>query len=141
MTTVTFGNAQRWYPGADHPAGPGISLDRKPKALSGGQRRRVAVDSAAAAKMQGDITVGVRPEASRVVGNGEVGLLVRVTVVEDLGSDAYLYGSCGVEGTPNNLIIRVSRRKSSSAWETMYVTTDPRHVHVFETESGDRLSE
>src|SRR5215218_6358763 len=29
MATVTFENAQRWYPGADEPAVPGISLDIK----------------------------------------------------------------------------------------------------------------
>ena len=27
MATVTFDNAQRWYPGADKPAVPGISLE------------------------------------------------------------------------------------------------------------------
>ena len=70
----------------------------------------VPVDPAAAAKMQGNITVGVRPEAWRVVGNSEAGLPVRVTVVEDLGADAYVYGTCGVEGTPANMIIRVSGR-------------------------------
>ena len=29
MATVTFEKAQRWYPGADEPAVPGISLDIK----------------------------------------------------------------------------------------------------------------
>src|SRR5215213_7714160 len=70
----------------------------------------VPVDPAAAAKMSGNITVGVRPEAWRTVGNSEAGLPVRVTVVEDLGSDAFVYGTSGVEGTPNNIIIRVGGR-------------------------------
>ena len=34
---------------------------------------------------------------------------VRVTVVEELGADAFVYGTSGVEGTPNNIIVRVSR--------------------------------
>ncbi|GAB2445466.1 diacetylchitobiose ABC transporter ATP-binding protein MsiK [Nocardioides hungaricus] len=101
----------------------------------------VPVDPAAAARMQGDITVGVRPEAWRVVGNSEAGLPVKVTVVEDLGADAYVYGTCGVEGTPANVIIRVSGRDHVQKGETMYVTTDPQNVHVFDTDTGERLSD
>ena len=101
----------------------------------------VPVDPAAAARMKGNITVGVRPEAWRVVGNSEDGLPVKVTVVEDLGADAYVYGTCGVEGTPNNIIIRVSGRDHVQKGETMYVTTDPHSVHVFETDTGERLSD
>ena len=100
----------------------------------------VPVDEAAAAKMEGKITVGVRPEAWRVVGNSQDGMPVAVTVVEDLGADAYVYGICGVEGTPNNIIIRVSGRDHPGKGETMYVTTDPRNVHVFDTDTGERLS-
>src|SRR4051812_30461520 len=96
----------------------------------------VPVDPAAAAKMQGNITVGVRPEAWRIVGNSTEGLPVRVTVVEDLGSDAFVHGTSGVEGTPNNIVIRVSGRDHPQKGETMYVTTDPHNVHVFDTESG-----
>jgi multiple sugar transport system ATP-binding protein len=101
----------------------------------------VPVDPAAAAKMEGNITVGVRPEAWRVVGNSEAGMPVEVTVVEDLGADAFVYGTSGVEGTPNNIIIRVAGRDHPQKGETMYVTTDPRNVHVFNTETGERLSD
>jgi len=101
----------------------------------------VPVDEAAAKKMQGRITVGVRPEAWRIVGNGEAGLPVTVTVVEELGSDAFVYGTSGVEGTPANIIIRVSARDTVRKGDTIYVTTDPRSVHVFDTESGERLSD
>jgi multiple sugar transport system ATP-binding protein len=100
----------------------------------------VPVDPAAAAKMQGDITVGVRPEAWRMVGNSDDGLPVKVTVVEDHGADAFIHGTCGVEGTPNNIIIRVSGRDHPQKGETMYVTTDPQNVHVFDTDTGERLS-
>ncbi|GAA4711978.1 sn-glycerol-3-phosphate ABC transporter ATP-binding protein UgpC [Nocardioides conyzicola] len=101
----------------------------------------VPVDPAAASKMEGNITVGVRPEAWRMVGNSEAGMPVRVTVVEDLGSDAFVYGTSGVEGTPNNIIIRVNGRDHVQKGETVYVTTDPENVHVFDTETGERLSD
>ncbi|WP_296605246.1 sn-glycerol-3-phosphate ABC transporter ATP-binding protein UgpC [Nocardioides sp.] len=100
----------------------------------------VPVDEAAAARMQGNITVGVRPEAWRVVGNGEAGLPVKVTVVEDHGADAFIHGTCGVEGTPSSIVIRVAGRDHPQKGDTMYVTTDPKNVHVFDTETGERLS-
>jgi multiple sugar transport system ATP-binding protein len=101
----------------------------------------VPVDPLASKKMEGNITVGVRPEAWRIVGNSQDGMPVKVTVVEDLGSDAFVYGTSGVEGTPNNIIIRVNGRDHVQKGETVYVTTDPQNVHVFDTESGARLSD
>ncbi len=101
----------------------------------------VPVDPAAASKMQGRITVGVRPEAWRLVTKEEGGLPVDVTVVEELGADGFVYGTSGVEGTPHDIIIRVSARDSVKKGETLFVTTDPKNVHVFDTESGERLSE
>ena len=102
-------------------------------------RYAVPVDEAAAHRMQGDITVGVRPEAWRIVGHGE-GLPVQVTVVEELGADAFVYGTSDVEGTPSNVIVRVSGRDHVHKGETIHVTTDPHQVHVFDTDTGERLS-
>ncbi|NUR06373.1 MAG: sn-glycerol-3-phosphate ABC transporter ATP-binding protein UgpC [Nocardioidaceae bacterium] len=99
----------------------------------------VPIDRTAAAAGHGDITVGVRPENWRIVGEGE-GIPVKVTVVEELGADAYVYGTSGAEGTPDNVIIRIDARKNHQKGETLFVTTDPEHVHVFDTESGERLS-
>jgi multiple sugar transport system ATP-binding protein len=101
----------------------------------------VPVDAAAAKKMQGNITVGVRPENWRVVSPSEGGLPVQVTVVEELGADAFVYGTCDVEGTPGNVIIRVQGRDSVQKGDTIHVTTDPANVHVFDTDSGARLSD
>jgi multiple sugar transport system ATP-binding protein len=101
----------------------------------------VPVDESASRKMSGHITVGVRPEAWRLVSESEGGLPVRVTVVEELGSDAFVYGTSGVEGTPNNIIVRVSARDTVRKGDTLHLTTDPRHVHVFDTDTGERLSD
>jgi multiple sugar transport system ATP-binding protein len=101
----------------------------------------VPVDPTASKKMQGNITVGVRPEAWRLVSQAEGGLPITVTVVEELGADGFVYGNCDVEGTPANVIVRVSARDSVHKGDTIYVTTDPKNVHVFDTESGERLSE
>ncbi|MFT3874471.1 MAG: sn-glycerol-3-phosphate ABC transporter ATP-binding protein UgpC [Nocardioides sp.] len=101
----------------------------------------VPVDATAAAKMQGNITVGVRPEAWRLVTAEEGGLPITVTVVEELGADGFVYGTCDVEGTPSNVIVRVSARDAVRKGDVIHVTTDPTSVHVFDTESGDRLSD
>jgi multiple sugar transport system ATP-binding protein len=100
----------------------------------------VPVDEAAASRMKGEIVVGVRPETWRQVSSEDGGLPVTVTVVEELGSDAFVYGTSGVEGTPNQVIVRVAGRDTVHKGETIHVTTDPQHVHVFDAASGERLS-
>jgi len=101
----------------------------------------VPVDPSSESKIKGDITVGVRPEAWRLVSANEGGLPIDVTVVEELGADGYVYGTCDVEGTPSSVTVRVSARDSVKKGDTIYVTTDPREVHVFDTDSGERISD
>ncbi|HEY6797892.1 MAG TPA: TOBE domain-containing protein, partial [Kineosporiaceae bacterium] len=88
----------------------------------------------------GNVTIGVRPEAWRIVSQEDGGLPVQVAVVEELGADGFVYGSTDVEGTPHDLTIRVNARDSVRKGDTVYVTTDPHQVHVFDSESGERLS-
>ena len=121
---------------ADEPHG-GTAVDGKAKIGD----YLVPVDPAPQRKMSGKITVGVRPEAWRLVGNSEGGLPVSVTLVEDLGADAFVYGTSDVEGTPSTIIIRVNGRDHVQKGETIYVTTDPQNVHVFDTDTGERLSD
>jgi multiple sugar transport system ATP-binding protein len=50
---------------------------------------------------------------------------------------------CGTregERTPHEVVVRVAGRDSVRKGEVIHVTTDPRSVHVFDTESGERLS-
>jgi len=100
----------------------------------------VPVDREAASRMNGDITVGVRPEAWRIVTEAEGGLPVKVAVVEELGADAFLYGTSDVEGTPNEVVVRMEARRDVQKGSTVHVTTDPDKVHVFDTTTGERLS-
>jgi multiple sugar transport system ATP-binding protein len=90
--------------------------------------------------MHGRITVGVRPEAWRVVSPEEGGLPVDVTVVEELGADAFVYGTSDVEGTPHTITVRVNARNTVRKGEVIHVTTDPNDVHVFDTDTGERIS-
>jgi len=104
-------------------------------------RYAVPVDPTSQRRMEGNITVGVRPEAWRIVSPAEGGLPIDVTVVEELGADAFVYGTSDVEGTPSTVVVRVSVRDSVHKGDVIHVTTDPRSVHVFDTDSGERISE
>jgi multiple sugar transport system ATP-binding protein len=101
----------------------------------------VPVDRDAVSKMKdGQVTIGVRPEAWRIVGESEGGMPVKVSVIEELGADAFLYGTSEVEGTPHEVVVRMEARREVQKGSTVHVTTDPRKVHVFDTATGERLS-
>lgn len=101
----------------------------------------VPVGHTTSSKMGADITIGVRPEAWHLVGKEEGGLPVKVTVVEELGAEAYIYGTSGVEGTPNDIVVRTEARHQLSKGDLVFVTVEPDNVHVFDSRSGERLSE
>ena len=128
-------------PPARAEAGDDLGDARQARASHDTAARFEKNDPTASKKMQGNITVGVRPEAWRLVSETEGGLPITVTVVEELGADGFVYGTCDVEGTPGNVIVRVSGRDKVRKGDTIHVTTDPHSVHVFDTESGDRLSD
>jgi multiple sugar transport system ATP-binding protein len=100
----------------------------------------VPIDRTAVAKSSGNITIGVRPEAWRMLPEGETGLPVTVSVIEELGADGFLYGTTEVDGTVRDVVVRLDARRTVEKGATVHVTTDPQKVHVFETATGERLS-
>jgi multiple sugar transport system ATP-binding protein len=106
-------------------------------AIVGGHR--MPVDRTALAKATGAVTIGVRPESFRVVDAGQDGIPVKVTLVEELGADAYIYGTSGVEGTPSSIVVRTPGQISHAKGSTIKVSTDSAAVHLFDTATGVRL--
>jgi multiple sugar transport system ATP-binding protein len=102
---------------------------------------QVPLDPTSHRRATGRVTVGVRPEAWKVVPASEGGLPIQVTVVEELGADAFVYGTCDVEGTPNTVIVRVAGRDAVRKGDTVHVSTDPASVHLFDTDSGQRIDD
>jgi multiple sugar transport system ATP-binding protein len=101
------------------------------------------ITAADRAKYTGPITVGIRPENFRV-SEAQEGIPVKVTLVEELGADAYLFGiTDDADGAQvdagTNVVVRVEARKAFNKGETVYVTAAPKDVHVFDTESGARI--
>jgi multiple sugar transport system ATP-binding protein len=116
-----------------------------PATVVGGRARLgdhdLPVDPVALGKARGEVTLGIRPEAWRIVPGGRGGLPVEVVVVEELGADGFVYGVCRVGATSHDLILRVNERGSVRKGDIVHVTTDAGRVHVFDTVSGARLSE
>jgi multiple sugar transport system ATP-binding protein len=86
-----------------------------------------------------DITLGFRPESLEPADDG--GLAVKVDLVEELGSDAYVYGKIAAEGTAEgtNVVARVDPRHTPAMGDTLHLRIRPDELHVFSTATGLRL--
>ena len=84
------------------------------------------------------VTVGVRPEDMDVVESGK-GLATEVEVVEELGADAYVYGSTEVGGERHAIIARVDGRTPPEKGSVMHFAPRPGHLHLFAGDTGERI--
>ena len=98
----------------------------------------------------GKVTIGFRPESLEVVSaEDEHSIPVRLSFVEELGSDAYIYGELvGSEGSEaklgsgedsSQIIVRVPPRTAPEPGETVYVRIRPGQEHIFSASTGERL--
>jgi multiple sugar transport system ATP-binding protein len=86
------------------------------------------------------VTVGVRPEDLEVSTTKGDGLAVVVDLVEELGADGYLYGHSEISGRRTDIVARVDGRSHPEVGETVFLHPAQNHTHVFDVESGARLS-
>ena len=98
----------------------------------------------------GKVTIGFRPESLDVVSaQDEHSIPVRLSFVEELGSDAYIYGELvGAEDSEaklgsgedsSQIIVRVPPRTAPEPGETVYVRIRPGQEHIFSASTGKRL--
>ncbi len=99
---------------------------------------QVPRETVAAAAGDRQVTIGVRPEDMEPVANGQ-GLKTVINLVEELGADAYVYGTADVNGQQLDVIARVDGRKPPEKGETVAFAPKPGHIHLFSTTSGERL--
>ena len=89
------------------------------------------------------LTLGIRPESFSL---GEEGIGLDVAVVEELGADAYLYGTltgadhADVEDASRQIVARISSRRPPQHGEQVRLVIDPSNVHVFSQETTERIS-
>ncbi|MEO7069557.1 MAG: sn-glycerol-3-phosphate ABC transporter ATP-binding protein UgpC [Nostocoides sp.] len=92
------------------------------------------------------VILGVRPEDLDVVSEGQ-GIPVEIDVVEELGADAYIYGTAKAsthteadeDATEKPFIARVDGRQPPEKGSTIYLAPKAGHLHLFDAESGLRL--
>ncbi|MFX0591365.1 ABC transporter ATP-binding protein [Melissospora conviva] len=85
------------------------------------------------------VTVGFRPEDCDIVSAEEGGLPLVVELVEDLGSDANVYGHAAIEGASERFVVRTDRRSMPTMGETIFVKPRTGQSHVFHAVTGRRI--
>jgi multiple sugar transport system ATP-binding protein len=98
---------------------------------------RTILDQAKAANLA-QITLGVRPESFRVNTEAD-GLPLHVDLVEELGADAYVYGTARLGDTDEQFVVRVADRGVPEMGQTIRLSVVPDETHVFNPETGDRI--
>ena len=88
-----------------------------------------------------EVTLGVRPEDLTMTTEGD-GLPVTVEVVEELGADAYIYGSTKEStGELKPIIVRVDGRTPPEKGTVVHLLPTPGNVHLFNVETGQRIGD
>ena len=86
----------------------------------------------------GEITIGFRPESLEVVSADAAGAIpVVVDFVEELGSDAFVYGK--LHGAERDMIVRVPPRTAPKPGSTLHVRVVEGKSHLFSASTGRRL--
>ncbi|GGC05228.1 ABC transporter ATP-binding protein [Cellulomonas carbonis] len=99
---------------------------------------------------KGHITIGFRPESLDVVSQAQEGAIpVKVVLVEELGSDAFVYGELVGAGAAAReihsgagdaqVIVRVDPRQVPMKGDTIWVAIRPGERHVFSAANGQRI--
>ena len=92
----------------------------------------------------GKITLGFRPEALDVVEAAPDAIGVDVHIVEELGSDAFVYGSLAgtdpAQATDAQVVVRVDPRQVPQKGETISVRVRPGEEHLFHAGNGERIN-
>ena len=95
------------------------------------------------AKGEDTLTIGIRPEDFEL---GDHGIPVDIAVVEELGADAFTYGTLAGLSDDDKLsapqiVARLSGRQAPERGATVRFAAGEGHkLHVFSNKSGERLS-
>ena len=102
---------------------------------------RAASGAANAAGLEA-VTIGIRPEAAVQVASGTPGALaLTVTLVEELGADAYVYGQLPDDPSESRpWVLRSDGRQLPRRGEKLSFTVDTEGAHLFTPDTGERLN-
>jgi multiple sugar transport system ATP-binding protein len=120
---------------------PSMNLFTVPVADGGVQigEQLVRVPRAALTAAGCEVIFGIRPEHVEIVASG--GLEIEIDVVEELGSDAFVFGHGIINGQTEQLVARVDWHNPPEKGQVVRVRIDDAHAHVFATDAaGERLA-
>jgi multiple sugar transport system ATP-binding protein len=83
------------------------------------------------------LMLGIRPEAFHLA---DEGLPVKVAVIEELGSDAFLYGTAEHTSLNQQIIARIGTRVHSEKGAIVHLAPQPDKLHIFSTSTEQRLT-
>jgi multiple sugar transport system ATP-binding protein len=110
------------------------------KALIG--EGHVPLPPSTAAALKGDqVQLGFRPEAMVLASEADAGSFpVESLVIEELGSDAFLYGNLiGDELRADHIVARIAPRSVPAKGARVWFTVEPGKLHAFDVETGEAL--
>jgi multiple sugar transport system ATP-binding protein len=131
---------------------PAMNLVKVPFNESGAELGGLTIpikpDAAAAAKSAGlkEIILGIRPESFHASESGQ-GLKLKVTLVEELGADAFVYGELpgvkthdvGDDGGAKPFTVRFDGRVPPKIGNEIMLEVRTDETHAFNPETGERL--
>jgi multiple sugar transport system ATP-binding protein len=85
------------------------------------------------------VLVGFRPEDTDLVGPEDGGMPIHVDLVEELGSDSFVYGTVALEGQDERFVVRVDSRQAPQLGDNVHVKPRIGSHHAFHAVSGERL--
>jgi multiple sugar transport system ATP-binding protein len=110
------------------------------KALIG--EGHVPLPRSTVAALKGDqVQLGFRPEAMVLASEADAGSFpVESLVIEELGSDAFLYGNLiGDELRADHIVARIAPRSVPAKGARVWFTVEPGKLHAFDVETGEAL--
>jgi multiple sugar transport system ATP-binding protein len=124
---------------------PAMNIKTVPLTESGGKFAEMVLpltrEQVEAATTDGakHVLLGFRPEDTDLVGANDGGMPIHVDLVEELGSDAYVYGTVALEGQDERFVVRTDPRQSPHLGDIVYVKPRVGSHHAFHAASGERL--
>ena len=75
----------------------------------------------------GEVQIGIRPEDLTIARQGSTGLLARVEMISNVGSEKYIHTRVGEE----RLTVRAPKEAALKVGEVVPLAIDPHRLHVF----------
>ena len=85
------------------------------------------------------VELGIRPEHVVVEGPDGEGLPAVVNIVEELGSEEYVFATASIDGQDHRIVTRSMARSRGLRGEAIRISFRPDALHLFDVDSGLRL--